>query len=407
MPLRKLLLKVVLWSLGLTAVVGVMMALFSTGDVMWRLVATGLMTAVAAGLMTAGSLLMDKPKARLAGLLLIYLSLAEFILGLTLLWDEALWVRGWGFEEQIAATMLFVGLVGLGAAIAALVLTRPLTRVAGAFTLALSAVVLILLLAAVWTGNFWHNDALFETAGALAGFGALAAANLVGVGQKPARPWRYAGVLAAALGLCISVYASWTHIPSYPEGEALFGTLIAISAWSALAILALAVPLTPGQLWVRIVTIAAAAITAVLLDSVLWIGESTADQFGIFRYAAAAAIVTGCGVLALLVLARLNRHMGEKPVLAEIRELTVICPGCRKKQLLSLDPSPARCRTCGLKFHIKIEEPHCPRCDYLLYMLQSDRCPECGHPVADPAASAGPAAAPAPARQPTPTEPVA
>ena len=42
---------------------------------------------------------------------------------------------------------------------------------------------------------------------------------------------------------------------------------------------------------------------------------------------------------------------------------------------------PAMAVRCGLKFHIRLEEPRCPKCDYLLFMLQSDRCPECGTPV--------------------------
>jgi predicted amidophosphoribosyltransferase len=30
---------------------------------------------------------------------------------------------------------------------------------------------------------------------------------------------------------------------------------------------------------------------------------------------------------------------------------------------------------------IKVDEPHCETCGYLLYRLKSDRCPECGTPV--------------------------
>jgi hypothetical protein len=62
-----------------------------------------------------------------------------------------------------------------------------------------------------------------------------------------------------------------------------------------------------------------------------------------------------------------------------IQEITLICPGCRKKQLLPV--GDAQCPTCHLKFHIRIDEPRCPNCDYLLYMLKSDCCPECGSPI--------------------------
>ena len=92
--------------------------------------------------------------------------------------------------------------------------------------------------------------------------------------------------------------------------------------------------------------------------------------------AAASGIIASCGSLALLVLARINRNLDRVPVLSEIKEMTVICPGCRRKQ--NLPTGDSTCTTCGLKFHIRLEEPRCQKCDYLLFMLQSDRCPECG-----------------------------
>ena len=52
MPLRKLLIRVMLWSLGATAVIGSMTVLImGVSDTYWRLVGTGTATAVAAGLM--------------------------------------------------------------------------------------------------------------------------------------------------------------------------------------------------------------------------------------------------------------------------------------------------------------------------------------------------------------------
>jgi hypothetical protein len=66
-------------------------------------------------------------------------------------------------------------------------------------------------------------------------------------------------------------------------------------------------------------------------------------------------------------------------VLSEIREITIICPGCDAKQTLPVGASS--CSRCGLVIHTRIEEPRCAQCDYLLYMLKSDNCPECGTPV--------------------------
>ena len=94
------------------------------------------------------------------------------------------------------------------------------------------------------------------------------------------------------------------------------------------------------------------------------------------RFASAAGIVTGCGTLALCVLARLNRKVDFEPFSPGLSEITVVCPRCRKKQPIRIGDSA--CAACELRISIRIEEPRCPQCDYLLYGLTSDRCPECG-----------------------------
>jgi hypothetical protein len=152
--------------------------------------------------------------------------------------------------------------------------------------------------------------------------------------------------------------------------------VVSFAAVVAHANVCLFVPLMQGQRWVRVVTILAAAATAVLIDALVVADERGRELPMGQNLAAAAGIIASCGSLALLVLARLNRHLDRAPVLSEVRELTVICPGCHKKQTVRVGDSA--CPTCLLKFHIRVEEPRCPTCDYLLFMLQSDRCPECG-----------------------------
>ncbi|MCH7606667.1 MAG: glycine--tRNA ligase [Chloroflexi bacterium] len=100
------------------------------------------------------------------------------------------------------------------------------------------------------------------------------------------------------------------------------------------------------------------------------------------RVAAAGGIVAGCGTLALGVLARMNRKVEFEPFSPELSEITVVCPRCRKKQPIRIGDSA--CAACELRISIRIEEPRCPQCDYLLYGLTSDRCPECGGELGDP-----------------------
>jgi hypothetical protein len=214
------------------------------------------------------------------------------------------------------------------------------------------------------------------SAGAIAGLGVLGVASLVGAGAPPRRPWRWVGVIASLIATVVAVVAIWKHLQS---GGGMFAVIVSIAAVVAHANLCLLVPLTPPQKWVRVVTIVAALATAALVDGMVLADDYRYDFPPGQNFAAAAGIIASCGSLVLLVLARLTRHLDRVPVLSEVREVTVICPGCQKKQTLGVGDST--CATCGLKFHIRVEEPRCANCDYVLFMLQSDRCPECGTPV--------------------------
>jgi uncharacterized paraquat-inducible protein A len=61
-------------------------------------------------------------------------------------------------------------------------------------------------------------------------------------------------------------------------------------------------------------------------------------------------------------------------------ELTATCPRCLTSQ--TLPNGDSACRVCQLKFSLKVEEPTCPDCGYLLFKLTSPVCPECGKALA-------------------------
>ena len=109
MPLRRILLKGMLWSLGFAAVAGVLTVLTRGGDWAWRVVGTGFMTAAACGLMLAMVKLVDLEKTRLSGLIGMAAVVIEFLIGLMLIWDlpGLLWGR---WEEELALTMVFLAL---------------------------------------------------------------------------------------------------------------------------------------------------------------------------------------------------------------------------------------------------------------------------------------------------------
>ena len=160
-------------------------------------------------------------------------------------------------------------------------------------------------------------------------------------------------------------------------------------------------PLPPasGAAWLRRLPLVSGLTTALLglaaLEAyVFGNGPDVSSPLLLPQTVPLVALLFVLAALSLLsLLARLNRHLDRVPVLSEVREMTIICPGCQKKQTVGVGDSA--CSTCGLKFHIRVEEPRCPNCDYVLFMLQSDRCPECGTPVRGGAGQESRASAPA------------
>src|SRR3990172_5249108 len=87
MPTRAVLLRLMLWSLGLAAATGVLAVLFQGGDLVWRVVGTGIATAAACGLLIPTSVLIDRERTRAGGLLGMAVVILEFLLALGLIWE--------------------------------------------------------------------------------------------------------------------------------------------------------------------------------------------------------------------------------------------------------------------------------------------------------------------------------
>jgi hypothetical protein len=158
--------------------------------------------------------------------------------------------------------------------------------------------------------------------------------------------------------------------------------LISLAVALAHANLALRIPLKSNQHWLATGAIIATVTTGVSLSA----AAVPDDLFGnvrdaglLYPLAAAAGIVACCGTLALLVLALLNRKVQTRAQPHDLRQITLQCPRCDRKQTLAIGDGV--CAGCGLRIHTAVHEPRCPNCDYLLYGLSSDRCPECGTPI--------------------------
>ncbi|MHC4218156.1 MAG: zinc ribbon domain-containing protein [Planctomycetota bacterium] len=367
--LRKIILKVLLWSLALAALAGVLAVLVSS-DVIWRVVATGFLTAAAALIMMPLSIMVDRKKLQSAGLFGIVSVVVQFILVLALIWEVHTVVpgrRGW---ESVMMTIGAVGVTSVAAMVSLIGLHRPDARIAGFVGLVLTAVVFVFAMLGSWVPPKYDEEC-WGTAWTFAAFGTAAAAALIGAGTGDRRYWRWLGVAASAGAVVLLLREIWAN-----KGELETWSLFAAaSVYVAWANLIMRVPLKPGQGWLRLATLIAGAATAVLSELIIF----DYDRELVTRGDAAAAILTACGTLALAVLARLNRRVDFEPMPREMRNITLFCPRCRKKQ--SLELGGAECKSCGLRIEVRAEEPRCAQCGYLLYQLTSDNCPECGTPI--------------------------
>lgn len=383
MNLRKLLLKVMIWSLAAAAVLGALSILTSGSDIIWRIAGTTGATAVCAAALMAASLLLNKETGRASGLVGMAAALIATLFTFLLIWELDDLIPTSHSEMTAAATIGFI-LLCVTPAMAFLRLRHTAAgRIAGNVGVVLTGLTVALFLIAPWEIHkllgLGTSDNWYGTGAAMGCLGLLIVACLFSIDlPKPFKfglmtVIRIAGVIATALGWCICVRGIWSHTT---EGFALFTSLVSVGCVVGLTNLALLAPLTPGQRWVRIGTIVAGIVTAICVDILAYDNWSSPDEF-LVRVGGAAGFVSACGSLAMIILSRMNRPMAAaNREYREARDISVVCPGCRSKQTLPVGDS--RCPTCKLRFSIRIDEPRCTQCDYLLFMLTGDKCPECG-----------------------------
>jgi len=395
MPLRTIFLRLMLWSLGLAAATGVLAVLLQGGNLIWQLVGTGITTSVACALMIPASLLVDRERVRWAGLLGMAAVIVEFLLALSLIWELA-----WAFNAflsdvdfRVFLTMVFLG-IAVGTAMTFAAPLRTARHVLAAKTgLGFTALAFVAYLIAIWVTSISRSIDFrwWGTANASAVLGLLTVLSLFGSSGFEPRSWRWGGIGASFVACVMWLIDIWIGSGS-DLGFVIFCGLLCLSAVVAHANLCLvAVNLSSSQQWVRGGTIAAAIATA--LTIVLFVAKEKfpavvpieGDMVG--RFMQAAGIIASCGTLALLVLARINRKVDVEPGSADLGEISLVCPRCRRKQ--SLPVGNSICTSCGLRISIHVEEPRCAKCDYLLRGLTSDQCPECGASIASSAAIAG------------------
>jgi len=387
-------LRVMLWSLALSAALGVTAMLTGGHSVVWRMLGTAVAASVAAGLMLPLAMMVDRTRARPAGLLGMGIVLGGFMLVCLLIWNLLLFDHS--FDEVVA--FAFGWLFACGpAAILFLWLAYVDDWEAAGRTGAVATGVIYTLLVGGEAWQQWHRhdpnfdyesssyDAarhLLETAAALAATLPAAVFCLVGARRGAVGVPRLLGVAGSALATVLWVWVIWMGSSDSLAGKLLFVLSLGGAHWMALANLSSRGRLGAGQAWVKWGTLAALGGCVACIALLVWadhVDRDATEMLG--RLAGAAGIAAAFGALALLVLHRLNRGVDHEPsALGAARiELSLTCPRCSLTQ--SLPVGGAKCSGCDLRIEIRVEEPRCPVCNYLLFKLTQPRCPECGTAV--------------------------
>lgn len=399
LPSSKTWLKIMLWAIAFGAAAGVAAVLFVPLGAIYRVTGTSFLLAGGALLMMLAGNLVDRERTRASGLLGMGLVIVIFFLALALIWDlhrligAATGLSQWRAAEALWTTIGWLLLIGTPSLFVLRLIQSDRSRLAGWVGLILAGISFICLM----IGTVLHAAGAADperwllTGMWIGLMGALVVGCLAGVQRLPDRPWVWIGVAAAAAAAAMGILGAWTEIETR-LGENLTVCFISAAVAVSYANTLLHFPIRPQHRWVTSAAILIATGTAVVVGLYVfstprWYDtpseSGTAFQELLERVMIAGAILSATGLLAIAVLARLYRPLAIERSAKEIREVTLICPVCRNRQQLPTGESAA-CRTCGLRIDIKVAEPRCPKCDYLLYHLQSPNCPECGHGLRAP-----------------------
>lgn len=349
MDLRRLLFKLMLWSLGAAAVAGVLAMLTASYDVAARIAGTALLTSVAAGVLWKLEPNVCEPAARSAALLGMVVTIVCYLLALPALWDI-------GPEEELWLTALGTAVTGATAVGSLRLWPSAKAAVAARAGLICSGGVWLLWMVPTWLVDGRSDSDWWETVLAVGIYAALMTICLIDVEPSARGLWRWAGA-GCAIGACgVLLHEIWS---SGVDHFKLITVLTSATAVAVHANLAGQVPLGGPYRWIRVGTIAAGVFTALGVDFLI-VGELTGDNF-VARLSGAAAIVTGCGSLALVVLSRLNREPTELPSLSALTEIKLICPRCQRRQTVPL--GAAVCPRCGTRISVSIKDGGCEDSD--------------------------------------------
>lgn len=373
MDIQKRLLRIMLWMLGLSAAAGVL-AVFLSTRIMGRVAGTALIAAITIAAAMPVSRMLDDPKQRSGGMVGLWGIVLGFLFALSAVWVGVI-ATSWDIEARLAATAAIFAIGGTLAGFQIVKLSVPWAKWSALTALPINAIAMSLFLFALWGEE---QEPAMSSVFLLAS-GAAASFALIGLGLER-RPWRWLGVLGAAIGLALGLIGTWFDTSEDPTG---YTASMSLAVAVAYAIVVLRIPLGESRFWILFAAIGSTAATGccLTLNAVITDGFKVPGPDMISRLTGALGIVSACSSLALVVMYRLNRKPpGTSAVITEIKTVQVVCPHCGRRNATPIGESA--CNACGLILTIGVREPRCIKCDYSLLDLKVQACPECGTPRA-------------------------
>jgi hypothetical protein len=131
--------------------------------------------------------------------------------------------------------------------------------------------------------------------------------------------------------------------------------------------------LTDATRWLRPLAIVLAMLSGLSLTAPIVL-EIEAEMY--YRLMGVLLVVTLLTAVVVRVMQRMQGLDRQVNIETTKLEVELKCPRCLHRQTVTAGHS--RCAHCKLRFNIEIEEPRCPKCNYLLFNLVHPQCPECG-----------------------------
>ena len=385
---RRTILKAMLGLLALAALLGATAVILDSGEIIGRLAGTSILTAAGIALLLPTFKLLDHRLLVPVAIITIGIILVDYIAGLGLIWEEVVWNAGWRLESSMVGTIFATLLVGIPAAIAANLMRRPWGIISGVCTCGLLYLSMLFFLGFIWVDYFalTANDRRILMMGFVCLYGTpVAGITTLGTRSNPRTARVIPGLICTGIALLICwgmVILDNSNSPAFKLLTDVLSVVAPAAGIIAYANVLYISPLMPQHAWLRKSSLAVACATGLcisifVIGNLMEAAELSRNAPLIARFIAAGSIVSGCAILAVIILGQITRirFLAPKTVTSSAREIDLTCPRCGEAQRIPVESGT--CLSCGLRISVNIEEPCCPQCGYNLYQLDGEHCPEC------------------------------